>query len=204
MRNRVRRALIVGLLWSRGGRVAAVAGVGLGLLVCGGPASSAVPPDNVLKIEFTTDIDYVDPALSYFSLSWQIEYATCAKLLNYPDRPAPEGARLQPEIASGLPLVSPDGKTYEFDLRHDYTFSPPSGLQVTADHFKWTFDRILSPIMASPAQPFFRDIVGAEEVINGTASTVSGVVAVDADTLRITQISPDHRRPPFPSPARTM
>ena len=86
--------------------------------------------------------------------------------------------------------MSPDGKTYEFDLRHDYTFSPPSGLQVTADHFKWTFDRMLSKNMASPAQPFFRDIVGAEEVINGTASTVSGIVAVDPDTLRITLKAP--------------
>ena len=31
--------------------------------------------------------------------SWQLEYATCAKLLNYPDRPAPAGSRLVPEVA---------------------------------------------------------------------------------------------------------
>src|SRR4051794_39298493 len=32
-----------------------------------------------------SDTDYVDPALAYYQVSWQHEYATCAKLLNYPD-----------------------------------------------------------------------------------------------------------------------
>ena len=31
------------------------------------------------------DIDYIDPALAYYQTSWQVEYATCVKLLNYPD-----------------------------------------------------------------------------------------------------------------------
>ena len=36
-------------------------------------------------------IDSVDPPLAYTIITWDIEYATCAKLFNYPDAPAPAG-----------------------------------------------------------------------------------------------------------------
>ena len=32
-----------------------------------------------------SDVDFSDPALAYGVLSWEIEYATCSKLMNYPD-----------------------------------------------------------------------------------------------------------------------
>jgi ABC-type transport system substrate-binding protein len=43
--------------------------------------------------------------------------------------------------------------------------------------------------MNSPSQPFFEDIVGAREVIDGTTNSVSGVVA-DGNTLGITLLRP--------------
>ena len=46
-----------------------------------------------------SDADFTDPALAYYSVSWNIEYATCAKLLNYPDKAGIPGAELQPEVA---------------------------------------------------------------------------------------------------------
>ena len=39
----------------------------------------------------------------------QVLYATCAKLLNYPDSAGPAGAQLRPEVAAAMPTVSPDG-----------------------------------------------------------------------------------------------
>ncbi|HET8652775.1 MAG TPA: ABC transporter substrate-binding protein, partial [Gaiellaceae bacterium] len=159
------------------------------LLVTGGSAVSAPPPPNVLQVDLPVDIDYVDPALAYYIPTWTIEYATCAKLVNYPDLPAPEGGRLRPEVARGMPTISADGKTYTFQLRDDFFFSPPSNERVTAAHFKWAIDRALNRQTSSPAQAFFDDIVGAADVIAGNASSVSGVVA-DGDTLRITLVRP--------------
>jgi len=47
---------------------------------------TAPPPgERVFRWDLNTDIDYVDPALAYYVISWQIEHATCAKLVNYPD-----------------------------------------------------------------------------------------------------------------------
>src|SRR5262245_60905783 len=136
----------------------------IGVLV-GALRANAEPPSNVLAVDLSTDIDYVDPALAYYAPTWAIEYATCAKLVNYPDRPAPQGARLVPEIAQAMPTVSPDARTYTFVLRNDFFFSPPSNEQVTAQNFKFTLERLLRPQMASPAQSFLSDIVGARDMI---------------------------------------
>ncbi len=157
------------------------------MLVTGGAAAAQAPSPTQLRVELSVDIDYVDPALSYYVPTWAIEYATCAKLVNYPDRPAPEGGRLQPEVARAMPTVSPDGKTYTFELRDGFVFSPPSNERVTAANFKWAIDRALNRQMNSPAQAFYGDIVGAQEVINGTTNSTSGVVA-DGKTLRITLV----------------
>jgi ABC-type oligopeptide transport system substrate-binding subunit len=155
----------------------------LALFASAGAAGGA-PPPNVLQFDLRTDIDYVDPALSYYVPAWQIEYATCSRLVNYPDAPAPAGSVMQPEIAAGLPAVSADGRTYTFTVRDDFFFSPPSNERVTAAHFKYAIDRALNRSMNSPAQPFMVDIVGADEVISGQATSVSGVTA-GSNTLTI-------------------
>jgi peptide/nickel transport system substrate-binding protein len=161
----------------------------IGALVGAVRAEGDPPPTNVFAYELDTDIDYVDPALAYYTISWQIEYATCAKLLNYPDAPAPAGARLVPEVAAGMPTVSPDGRTYTFTIRDGFRFSPPSSETVTAQHFKFVLERLLNPMMSSPAQAFLEDIVGARDVIDGRAATLSGVVT-EGNTLRITLLEP--------------
>jgi ABC-type oligopeptide transport system substrate-binding subunit len=88
-----------------------------------------------------------------------------------------------------MPEISPDRRTYTFHIRDDYAFSPPASGVVTAQSMKWTFERTLSPAMASPAQAFFHNIVGAEAYMNGQASEISGITA-DGDTLTIHLIEP--------------
>ena len=48
----------------------------------------------------------MDPALAFYPTSWQLLDATCAKLVNYPDKPAPAGSLLAPEVAQSLPTRS--------------------------------------------------------------------------------------------------
>ena len=42
-----------------------------------------------LNVDLTTDVDYTDPALSYLSTGWELEYATCLKLDELPGRQRP-------------------------------------------------------------------------------------------------------------------
>jgi ABC-type oligopeptide transport system substrate-binding subunit len=141
------------------------------------------------RYTLASDVDYTDPALAYYSASWNIEYATCAKLLNYPDTAGIAGATLQPEVAESMPTVSNGDKTYTFTVRDGFKFSPPSGAAVTAMTFKKVIERDLSKAMNSPAQSFAGDIVGAKEFTAGTAKELSGV-KVDGNKISITLVKP--------------
>jgi len=138
-----------------------------------------------LTVDLTTDVDYTDPALDYLSTGWEIEYATCLKLFNYPDANGAKGAQLVPEAAAGFPKVSNSGKTYDFTVNAGFTkFS--NGQAVTAGSFKAAFDRDADPKMQSPALPFFQDVVGADK------SPVSGVsVKGNHLIVKLTQAAPD-------------
>src|SRR5439155_22667480 len=86
-------------LWFSGAALA----IGVGLLVAASFANAA--PSRVAKTTSgvakqggtlnvnlsNTDFDFFDPALSYSQWSWQVTYLTNFKLLNYPDKEAPEG-----------------------------------------------------------------------------------------------------------------
>ncbi len=115
-----------------------------------------------------------DPALD---TDFQRLSATCALLYNYPDRPAPQGAKLQPEVATGQPSVSADGLTYEFRVRPGFRFSPPSNEPVTAEAFERAIVRGLSPRMESFAGGLLGDVVGAAEYRAGRTSRIAGVRA---------------------------
>jgi YVTN family beta-propeller protein len=148
-----------------------------------GPAK---PPHlgGTLRMDSQSDVDFMDPALAYAPLSWQLLYATCAKLLNYPDQPGPAASRLIPEVAQSLPAVSADGRSYTFTIRAGFRFSPPSDEPVTAQTFKDTIERTLNPRMHSPVSGEFADIVGADTYMAGKTAHITGVMA-RGDTLII-------------------
>ena len=120
----------------------------------------------------------------------QVLYATCAKLVNYPDSAGRNGARLQPEIAAAMPTLSPDGRTYTFRIRSGFRFSPPSNEPVTAQTFRHTIERqIATTPKDSGIDPYMSDIVGARAFYGGKARQVSGI-AVRGNRLSITLVKP--------------
>ncbi len=136
-----------------------------------------------------------EPALNWDFAADQIEFATCAKLLNFPDKPAPEGSHLRPEVAAGMPTVSRGGRTYTFRVRRGYAFSPPSGQPVTAKTFRYSIERALSPKLGfGPGAFWVTDIQGEQAFRNGKAEHISGLRAA-GDRLSITLTKPS---PGFP------
>ena len=149
------------------------------------------PPGGTFKIGTTGASVQLDPGLAYITTAWELEYMTCAKLINYPDTPWDdhEATRLRPEIAAAMPIISGDRRTYTFQIRNDFAFSPPETSVVTAESMKYTIERALSPTLVSPAYQFFTNIEGAAEYHSGHAQHISGVTA-QGDTLTITLIHP--------------
>jgi ABC-type transport system substrate-binding protein len=155
---------------------------GASLLVASSFASAAgnggaLKKGGIWKVGTTGASVQVDPQLAYITTAWWLEYATAAKLYNYPDKSGPAGSKLVPEVASKF-TVSNGGKRYTFTIRKGFKFS--DGSAVTANSFKYAINRTANKDLASPGAQFITDptgtnIVGAKEVNDGQGTNVRGV-----------------------------
>jgi serine/threonine-protein kinase len=143
-----------------------------------GTASGPAPRSGGIARLSSLDGDRtLDPAFYPFD-DPQLSYATCAALLNYPDKPAPAGFRLVPEVAKSMPTLSSDGRTYTFTIRKGFRFDPRSNEPVTAQNFKQALERALSPKTRNIEAPYhLGDIVGAQAYMARKAAHIAGVVA---------------------------
>ncbi len=90
---------------------------------------------------------------------------------------------LVPDIAERWD-VSPDGLRYTFYLRPEAKFH--DGKPITANDFKWSLDRAANPDTGSPvADTYLNDIIGVDAVLEGRATSISGVKVIDDHTLQI-------------------
>jgi ABC-type oligopeptide transport system substrate-binding subunit len=169
---------------------ALVAAAALGSSGGDAAATAASQRGGTIRVDIRNDFDFIDPSLSYFSHSWQLQSATQLTLMGFPDKEGDAGARMAPQAATGLPVVSKDGKTYTFTVRPGFRFS--DGKPVTAASFAAAINRALVPRMQSPASSFLGDVVGAQAVLDGKAQTASGVKAQgNRLTITLTKVAPD-------------
>jgi ABC-type oligopeptide transport system substrate-binding subunit len=139
--------------------------------------------------------DSIDPALAYSAGSGALLDPVCARLMNYPDKSGSVSFRAIPEVATSPPEISRDRKRYVFTIRKGLRFS--NGAPLRADAFAHAIERLLDPAMKSPGADYVQDIVGADQVLAGTAKSPTGVKATgNRLVIRLTRPIPDF-------PART-
>jgi len=135
-------------------------------------------------IAYKDDLATLDPAIGYDWTNWPAIKLVFDGLLDYD-----EGTTIMPRLAESLPSVSADGLTYTFKLRQGVKFT--NGREFAADDVVYTITRVLDPKTGSPGAGFFVGIQGAQEFMDGTATSVEGVKALDANTVQFTLASPD-------------
>ena len=96
--------------------------------------------------------------------------------------------QIVPDIAERWE-ISEDGTVYTFHLLPDAKFA--DGKPVTAQDFVYSLNRAANPELASPvARTYLSDIVGVTEVLDGEATEISGVRAIDERTIEFTIDAP--------------
>ena len=171
----------------------AMLGAGCALMVAAQMAGAAPARKSAVFVMGTAGATtQIDPQVSYLTTTWWLEYATAAKLYNYPDERGAAGNILRPEVASRF-TVSNRGKRYTFFIRKGFRFS--DGTRVTARSFEYAIDRAANHDLGSPAAQFITDptgtnIVGAQAVNQGLGLHARGV-RVRGNRLIIDLTKPD-------------
>ena len=160
------------------------------LVLAASGSPRAIKDGGTFRVAITAVFGFgpIDPALYAFEgISLR---PACGALLSYPDKPLPAGARLAPDLATGFPTISKDGKTYTFTIRKDARFS--DGTAATAQAFVRALERMFTPAMQSGPAFFFVDIVGAQRMLDGKTTTLAGASATGQILrLRLTKPVPD-------------
>ena len=140
-----------------------------------------------LLVTFKDDLKTLDPAIGYDTDSWSIERAIYNGLLDYKGFTT----QLQPDLAADMPKISADGKTYTFKIRSGVKFS--NGRAVTADDFKYSWERMLNPSTAGPMTggSFWGGVHGAQDFFAGTTTSIPGFKVIDPSTLEIDLDTPN-------------
>jgi ABC-type transport system substrate-binding protein len=84
--------------------------------------------------------------------------------------------------------VSQDGLTYRFYLKKSVLFN--HGHEVTANDFKYSFERILKPSTKSPNTWIFDNVVGVKAFREGRTNAVAGFRAIDTYEFEICLTQP--------------
>ena len=126
---------------------------------------------------------FIDPAVAFESEGVQVDNQLFDRL-TYFDYKTSE---VKPKVATSWD-VSSDGLTWTFHLGKDSTFS--NGRGVVAADFKYGWERLTDPAMKSNYQTLLSMVKGYDEMTAGTATTLSGVTAVDDNTLQVVLTQP--------------
>jgi oligopeptide transport system substrate-binding protein len=84
--------------------------------------------------------------------------------------------------------ISPDGRTYTFELRDDAKFH--NGRAVTAEDCVFSFERLLTKGLNEHNYHYFSRIEGAEDFREGRSKSVAGLKALDKKTFQIRFVTP--------------
>ncbi len=121
--------------------------------------------------------DYLDPQEAYTTQGAEADWISYTPLLTYKHEQGASGNDVIPGLATDLPTVSPDKKSYTLTLRKGLVYS--DGTPVKASDFEYTIERAIKVNWGGKS--FFTDnIQGAEEYDKGQANDISGISADDS------------------------
>jgi peptide/nickel transport system substrate-binding protein len=170
----------------------------LGLAACSGSSggsgsntsSNSTAPGKsggTLTMVQGTFADSLDPQFGYTTQAAMADNVVYTPLLQYAAKSGQDGGVLIPGLATALPTISSDQKTYTLTLRKGLTYS--DGTAVKASDFTHAIERACK--ISWGGKSFYTNyIAGAAAYDSGKATTISGIKTDDATgqiTISLTQ-----------------
>src|SRR5947209_11028585 len=137
------------------------------LSACGKSSSSASKAKGgAVTVLFGTAPDSLDPGMGYTTQALEPDQTAYIPLVTYAHVAGTAGGKLIPGLATSLPKISSDGKTYTLTLRSGLKFS--NGAPVKASDFTVAVERALK-IPWGGASFITGNVVGASDYASGKA-----------------------------------
>jgi len=136
----------------------------------GGAGPEPLATDQTLSFPIAQDVSDFDPAQISSPADVDILRNVFSGLYKF-------DSKLQevPDLASSPPTISPNGRTYTFQLRHDATFS--NGDPITADDFIYSWTRAVKK--QGDYASLFQPIAGYQAVADGKAAKLTGLAKIN-------------------------
>jgi peptide/nickel transport system substrate-binding protein len=150
----------------------------LGLVACGGGGGGGGggQEGGTATVVIGTAPDYLDPQEEYTTQGAEADWISYTPLVTYKHENAPAGNDVIPGLATALPTISADGKTYTMTLRKGLVFS--DGTPIKASDVACTFERMIKVNWGGKS--FFTDnVVGATDFDEGKSDHITGVTTDD-------------------------
>ncbi len=156
--------------------------LGLSVVGSGSGASDQRKRGGTLKMISAGDVDSVDPGRTYYSFGWQVLTAVHRSLYATPA----DSTKTVPDLASGYPKISADGRTITVRIKRGVRYGPPVNREVTAADVKYAIERSFSVSVTNGyVNLYFSDIVGAPASPPKTPKPVAGIRTPNKYTLVI-------------------
>jgi peptide/nickel transport system substrate-binding protein len=124
-----------------------------------------------LQVLQETDFEHLDPGIAYYSLDYEVVFATQRPLYSNKPNTATEAS---PDMASGPPEISADNKTVTVHLREGVHYSPPVNREVTAEDVVYAIERGANANVANPyLQSYFQAVEGIPKATGGPVAGIT-------------------------------
>jgi peptide/nickel transport system substrate-binding protein len=108
-----------------------------------------------------SDVDFVDPGLTYYQLGSMVEFAVNRALYQF----TPDGGTMPVnDLADRSPQISQDHRTITVHLKAGVHYAPPVNREVTSADVKYAIERAFTTNVRSPyARTYFGTLEGAPD-----------------------------------------
>src|SRR3954454_24439558 len=143
-------------------------------------APSGAKAGGDLKMLYAGDVDFLDPRQTYYQYGFNVAYATQRPLYSY----KPDDAKTPvPDLATGAPDISADGKTVTVKIRPNVKFSPPVNRVATTKDVAYAMSSAFTKNVPSGyAGAYGAAPQGVKAFQDGKAKTISGIETPDDTT----------------------
>ncbi len=134
-----------------------------------------------LTVLMSSDVDSVDPGVTYYTPGYMLQYAVNRPLYYFEpsDVDTPH-----PDLAAGPPKVSADGKTVTIKIKRGIHYAPPVNREVVADDVKYALERGFAGNVGNGyAGLYFGSIKGAPSEPTDGVKDIPGIETPDNHTI---------------------